>query len=398
MEKEFEQVIGDSQIKSLAKYNIDCIVKNDAKTISPETKRISSIHQIDINENHFRINDGKDPVVFFHIKEGNVTETSGVYICSREFGDKYGQFFLCNERKLKKYNAKTVTHYKFDEDDLKVLQKRYHELKVKVVTEFTYSDINQKGYEEVEDKRRFQLIEPVNNKSNGFLMFPNFYRMEKDEHKKEPTSLKYSMTGITLYAWAIHPSISKKICFMGDTMVDMDNKENDTQLMEFEKKTGIKYLSTILDLDKTDIHMLERLKKDVNNHLCETYHVDADFHKVRLFFHFPVDEETATLHMHIHVNQGDAILNCLKSYMLDDIILHFKQGKSILSMVAERNGGNYYSIKDNEKSVIYTFRLGTVENPYRLEPSTKRDTKCDYQSNHSANTPEETINREIFFE
>lgn len=351
-------------------HNVDYVV-NDNK-ISSQLKRSLSIHHLDIKHEHLKIKE--DPISFFHIKAGNVIERTGVYTCSRNYGDKYGQFFYCNERKLTKYNARNVAHYKFNINSLMVLQRKYLDLKLKLAANFLYCDINKAGYKEVNGKKRFEFIKSPNKKYNDFLIFPNIYRAKKNEHKENPYVLKNSMSGITLYAWAVHPSLD--VIFIECENNEGRNKEtkslleSDSKLIDFKNRTGVKYLSTILDLDENDIEMLEKLKKDINNHLFKIYNVNPDIDKVRVFFHFPVNDVTATLHAHIHVNQGDAMLNYMKSYLLDDIICHLKNGKPIFSLVAERNNGDYYTTdKLNTESVIYPFKVGTVANPYILKPS-----------------------------
>jgi len=65
-----------------------------------------------------------------------------------------------------------------------------------------------------------------------------------------------------------------------------DYMSNARTLYEIEAGTGVKYLSTILDLDKNDIPMLQKLERDTLNHLAEVYKVCGSADKIKLFFIF----------------------------------------------------------------------------------------------------------------
>ncbi|MCW8277095.1 hypothetical protein IMF27_16540 [Pseudomonas sp. PCH199] len=180
------------------------------------------------------------------------------------------------------------------------------------------------------------------------------------------------MSGITLGAWAIHPN--QNMSFINgldgncDLHFDEQRKENfadrNRSLYEIESGTGVKYLSSILDFDVGDIPMLEKLREDVFENLFSVYGVDRDVDKVKLFFHFPVAEKTATLHLHVWVNKADHPLNNARSFGLDEIIDCLK-GNGVIDMILSRNGGRYFiPVTDTIGSIAGIPNFGAVSNPF----------------------------------
>ncbi|EJG0355863.1 hypothetical protein DBT79_RS24085 [Vibrio parahaemolyticus] len=103
-------------------------------------------------------------------------------------------------------------------------------------------------------------------------------------------------------------------------------------------------------MKKEHLPQLKKLKEATLQHLNKVYHTDGN-DNIRMFFHFPVAEKTATLHLHTWVNKGDHPLNEPRSFELDTIIEHLEKNKSIHDLVINRNGGSYFlptsdSIKD----------------------------------------------------
>lgn len=161
----------------------------------------------------------------------------------------------------------------------------------------------------------------------------------------EITDLVCGREGIQLTAWAIHPAMPHGLIqeINGDlpTGKASANQEEEVNQKCAEFASGVKSLTSILDLEQSDVRMLEKLKMDSLQHLVDAYGVDAEKDKINLFFHFPVAPSTATLHLHIWVNKGDHPLNESRAFSIDEVIQHLKQGGDIEGLILSRNGGNF---------------------------------------------------------
>jgi hypothetical protein len=299
---------------------------------------------------------------------------SGLFISDKE-SDGYGEFRFYSGVGAVKYQTPACNLLVFDEENLLQLKETYH--CVRGVTQFLRNLLDMvpcrdlSGYEI--QQGRFSYFAPYDQNSNGFLIYPNLPYIDFKEYSEEPLSLKGKKSGITLGVWAIHPNqnlaFAETLGMQRSVWQDNHQKDNyldnNRMLYEVESGTGVKYLSSILDLNASDVPMLEKLKSDVLDNLSSFYGVDDEVDKVMLFFHFPVAEKTATLHLHVWVNKAEHPLNTARSFELDEIVNGLKEGKTISDIILGRNNGHYYvPVGDSIGSIKGVSNLGRVDNPY----------------------------------
>jgi len=282
--------------------------------------------------------------------------THGAYI-SKKGDDEYGNFSWLNPKGLIKYQTKDVAVIKFtNKGQLEQLRHTYSETPL---PDFLTKVINMEDCPDTRlyhrNNRLAEFIPPIDNKQHGYLISPNTPYCDKkvlDTYVNAPETLKNSKDGIILCTYAIHPGIKSSFLESqyfpsGHIKLETDQKLSQKTI---NAETQIDSLTSILSLKPEHVPQLEKLRKGTLEHLRDVYAID-EHDNVRMFFHFPVAEKTATLHLHTWVNKGDHPLNEPRSFALDEIITHLKSGKEISELVLERNKGSYYlpisdSIKD----------------------------------------------------
>lgn len=321
-----------------------------------------------------------NPVVFSHKTVGGECKLeSGIYISDPNGGDGFGEFRFYSGIGTKKYQCPECNILSFDSGSLEALKDTYH--KVRGVTEFLrdFLDLSPcrdlEGYEL--SPECFAYFSAQSSNSNGFLIFPNLPYINFQSYTENRISLKELKSGLTLGAWAIHPNQNLPLIenirgegFDGGMFFERktDHTDNNRTLYEIEADTGVKYLSSILDLDVSDVSMLEKLREDTVNHLVKVYGVEPEVDKIKLFFHFPIAEKTATLHLHVWVNKADHPLNNARSFELDDIVESLRAGETIAEMILQRNGGRYYvPVTDQIGDIQGIPNLGRTKNPFIMK-------------------------------
>lgn len=213
-----------------------------------------------------------------------------------------------------------------------------------------------------------------------FLITPNLPYDPNCEYLSNPRSQKLKDKGITLNAWFIHPDSSciqeksrqllSSLSNQNDSgmkFIEFLRKELETDqkgkipssagngrdvktIAELKRNGG--YLASILDLDGSHIDLLKNLKEKSLKHLRDQYGVFEN-DDASLYFHFPYDEDSVTLHLHIRVNHGLHPLEANKSFTLDEIVSGLSARKNIDQIILEKqekNGGKMFKhIPDHEK-------------------------------------------------
>ena len=303
----------------------------------------------------------------------SVSET-GLYVSKRGV-NQYGDFDFVTPKTAKSYHTTETLKVQFTGEALDELQKTY---KKTPVTGFLKKFINQQDGAEyrnyLSNTALCDYLPPVNEQSNGHLIYPNPTYIN-DGYFTAPEKLKDSRNGIQLLTWAVHPKnsaplvreISKGKYHTEDKASSgvMSGLYTNSQFST-EKKTGLKSLTTILDLTKEDLPQLKALKEASQKQLIDKYKVDIDQDKVSMFFHFPVSIETATLHLHIFVNKGNLPLNEQRSFTLDEIIKCLETGGTIKELILNRNNGEYYFPKKNINSMPGMPKLEASTTPKEL--------------------------------
>jgi len=336
-------------------------------------KRALDIHGIDDNRGVLTsFNKSVFNIIAKRNASGEPNLESGAYI-SRSGVDAYGDFKWLNAKGLVKYQAPTVAVISFVRaSELEQLSKTYS---TTPFPDFLVNILNNEKCIDTElylknsDLARF--IPPLDKEAHGFLIRPNSpYSSENtlNIYISSPKTLKNNKQGITLCTYAIHPSITSPF-LKNQNKVDTAQRitiSQQTQQSTLYKKSGIKPLTSILDLTAEHLPQLKKLKAKTLQHLRDVYDANEN-DSIRMFFHFPVAEKTATLHLHTWVNKGDHPLNEPRSFELDVLIKHLQDGKELSDLILSRNGGEFYlPTSDSIKDIPGIPFKGVINNPHPL--------------------------------
>ena len=282
--------------------------------------------------------------------------TLGAYV-SKQDEDGYGNFNWLNPKGLIKYQTKDVAVITFtSKDQLTQLSATYAETPL---PGFLIKTLNAEDCLDTFLNRRnaslAEFIAPVDLTQHGYLIMPNSPYCDAnvlDTYVNAPETLKNTRHGVILVTYAIHPSIHSAFLAArhhpsGPIRLEASQQ---TSQRTINDKTKLESLTSILSLKQEHLPQLEKLRDGTLQHLRDVYAVN-EHDNVKMFFHFPVAEKTATLHLHTWVNKGDHPLNEPRSFDLDAIITHLESGKDIGDLVLSRNEGSYFiptsdSIKD----------------------------------------------------
>lgn len=311
-------------------------------------RRTMDIHGIDDNREELN-SVNKEPYAVLVKKDasGRSDLSHGAYV-SKKGEDEYGSFRWLNARALTKYQTNDLAQVKLSTPNLDALRETY---KNENATQFlvnvlrgskhgdnVYNDVFRKNPE------TFHYSAPLGN-GNGFLIYPNIPYMSENYVNGNISNLTKRREGVQLTAWAVHPALPQDLIreMSGDDAAGEGTVSRAEELNQksAELKSGVKSLTSVLDLDEGDVGMLEKLKSDIVTHLSDAYGVSPEKDKINLFFHFPVATSTATLHLHIWVNKADHPLNESREFSLDDVIQHLKSGQRIDSLILARNDGKF---------------------------------------------------------
>ena len=235
------------------------------------------------------------------------------------------------------------------------------------------------------------------NDSGDWVTMPNPRYPDTAEIVMDPTTVKESPVGFGLVGWFVHPDRLSKTAFAdpevragGHALTSVIKRSaepgEDLEYGLARPHSGIQsgandnttvaeitddpdsFLATILDLDASHIAWLEEIKERTLEHLRSVYDVDPERDRVQLYFHFPYVEKTATLHLHVRVNQGIHPTEQLKAFQLDEILDALRTGHSVADVVLERqrlqNGIIASTAAQTMVEGVRGARTDMVDNPY----------------------------------
>jgi len=318
------------------------------------------------------LNQEKYSVLIKKDRSGTPDLTHGAYI-SKQGEDDYGNFNWLNPKGLMKYQTKDIAVFTFtDKDQLAQLSDTYAETPL---PDFLIQILNAEACLDTHLYRRnanlVEFISPIDHSQHGYLIRPNTPYCDTkllDTYVNAPETLKNSKNGIILCSYAIHPGIESSFLRARYHQSGFERLEASQQLSQkmIDEKTQLESLTSILSIKQEHLPQLEKLRQGTLKHLRDVYAVD-EHDNIRMFFHFPVAEKTATLHLHTWVNKGDHPLNEPRSFDLDAIIAHLKSGKEISDFVLARNEGSYFlPISDSIKDISGIPFKGVRENVLNL--------------------------------
>jgi hypothetical protein len=322
-------------------------VRSVRNTQCPSIKRALDVYHIDdtrkklsqLNREHWHVLIKRD-------SSGTPDLTHGAYV-SKQGTDAYGEFKWVNPKILMKYQSPEVAVISFtNSDQLTQLTQTYSNAPLPA---FLTQTLNGESCRDSDLHRRneklAQYVSPIDRAQHGYLIAPNVEHCNEhvlDTYATAPQALKDSKHGIALCTYAIHPDIQSSFlesrCLPSGS-VRLEVTENTPQ-KTLKEAAQVEPLTSILSLNKAHLPQLQILRQETMQHLRDVYAVN-EHDNTRMFFHFPVDSVTATLHLHTWVNKGDHPLNECRSFDLDTIIAHLASGKEISTLVLDQNGRTY---------------------------------------------------------
>ncbi len=219
------------------------------------------------------------------------------------------------------------------------------------------------------------------NEDGSAVLIPNSPYIDANSLVEDPKGYKSRSGGLALNVWFVHPKQLEESVFADpevrkhpEKIKEIYNYAPDLErtssaarhneqkrIRETEAETGVPYLTSVLDLRSENVPWLKSLKAMVMENLYKEYGVTHS-DKVDLFFHEVVSLETATLHLHVRVNQEISPLEKQKSLGLDEIINGLESGKSVRDMLLERKEV-YHAILEGEFPMV-SEGVVRVPNPF----------------------------------
>ena len=333
--------------RTLDSYNVDSGLGRESVSRNAKSLRRTNSLQGCVKKTESVINTVAAPSFLFHFKDNRVYLESGIYVSDPLVGDGYGEFKFYDGVGLIKYQSENCYLKKFTRESLKELSLKLREQKVTYFLRDLLDRSDKKLIARYEShKAEFAMLD-------DFIIFPNLPHMSSSARLSSESiaRLKDSKHGIILGAWAIHPNqclnfieeISPEAASVIKNRLPRINEyQNDNRaIKEIEANTGIKYLTSILDLDKSDLPVLINLQNNVLAHIKKVYNVDPSVDDVRMAFHFPISKENATLHLHVSINRAHHPLDLARSFDLGQLITDLGQDKTVAELILERDKSGY---------------------------------------------------------
>jgi hypothetical protein len=205
----------------------------------------------------------------------------------------------------------------------------------------------------------------------NFIVMPNAgYELSPAVLECKP-SAKFEMPGVMLCAWfhSKHQrSVTEKIQkILEDLKPECTRKPHlEEAIADFESKppttvASIKvaevgpyksreksikklqqeglYLASVFDLECAHVPALKRLEKHILSDLRRNYNL-LDEDRADMYFHYLYGPRTATLHLHVRVNQGQTAYERDRSVSMSQLIADLSKGKTMGDILMEKLAKN----------------------------------------------------------
>lgn len=225
------------------------------------------------------------------------------------------------------------------------------------------------------------------------LLLPNYPHADIEATKRNPKMLKNRKGGFELTGWYIHEKQLEETVFSQKENRDSFCKALSTtcyveglephnhkkrlqerkRIIELERESGTRYLTSIYDLQPEHLPWLKELKSETLAHLKKDYGIDPDEDHVELFFHKV--PSIVTTHLHVRVNQALHELEASRIFKLDDVISCLEKGQSIRDCVVAQ--GPVY-LDESEKHLVTKLQategivIEKVANPFISNTSVRK--------------------------
>lgn len=271
------------------------------------------------------------------------------------------------KEKLIKYNTPDIVRYHFTNEDLEKLRDLYHSLPINSLVLDIYNFENENI--DINIHKKFKHLITWDPELRFFIQpTPVYGDLDRLRTENLP-HLKDSEYGVHLEVWTTYPHLLKNSYlehfWFGS---DFPQKKPHTTFKEIEDKEN-SYCVSILDLEQKHLPLLKSMKQEIYNNL-KKYYIKRDDH-VNIFFHFPYAPKTASLHLHVRVNQQLHPLELAKSISLDLVIEKLEQGKNINEIILEQQALSQGYIYSDEATMELPQKINSsitekVSNKFRI--------------------------------
>jgi len=286
------------------------------------------------------------------------------------------------DKAYSKYNQPRCKRVSFSSESLDKLQSQYRDIRGQPVFMDDFLHLKPES-EAVRIFSEFpDLLKWADDGS--FLIKPNL--PYENSNTLSTFSKKGSKDRLALIAWYVHPKQLEETVFANadcrenfsaalkrvnyvpalEPKKSIQRNLNQKRIKELEDESGIPYFASVLDLTPTDIPWLKKLKQTTIKCLATQYRIQDD-DQVALYFHIILPEETATLHLHIRINQGLHPADEDKSITLDCIIDALEHGKSVKDFLLEKGCQYKYSTASSKLIENSGMQITEVDNPFVIE-------------------------------
>lgn len=121
------------------------------------------------------------------------------------------------------------------------------------------------------------------------------------------------------------------------------------------------YLVTILDLTPLHLPFLEKMRSAGKAHMADYYDYKPETDSLLMYFHFPTQDVSSTLHMHVTVNSAMSDSERARSFFLDPIIEHLRTHNNVFGLILERQTDVDLSTPQRGPGLCYDARVDVVD-------------------------------------
>eukprot|EP00929_Paragymnodinium_shiwhaense_P072687 TRINITY_DN3689_c0_g1_i3.p1 TRINITY_DN3689_c0_g1~~TRINITY_DN3689_c0_g1_i3.p1 ORF type:complete len:264 (+),score=43.54 TRINITY_DN3689_c0_g1_i3:1881-2672(+) len=108
----------------------------------------------------------------------------------------------------------------------------------------------------------------------------------------------------------------------------------------------------MLDLTENEIPFLEEVRYEATAHMTRWYGYDSSLDNLQMYAHFPTQNVTSTLHIHVTLNRKMDPMEEAKSFHLNDIIDCLERGGTMVELVLERSKQSLGLLTERANDVI----------------------------------------------
>lgn len=172
-----------------------------------------------------------------------------------------------------------------------------------------------------------------------------------------------SKTNTIEFCESVSENMRQRKLTRGNTLQELRGSHKSCKDIEDDAQCGTEYLVHILDLTPKHLPFLEKLQIDSEAHMRRYYDYNPSEDALHMYFHFPTQDVTSTLHMHVTLNHEIRPAERGKCFFLSDIITHLsKEGvEDVFDLVLARQA----EVSNGDLGLINDERIGLVDNCFK---------------------------------